>query len=54
MDTSQYLNQWVSQKARYNKRDLLLYALGINATDLRFAYENDSDFAAFPTYVRHN
>jgi acyl dehydratase len=50
MDTSQYLNQWVTQKARYNKRDLLLYALGINATDLKWCYENDSDFAAFPTY----
>ena len=51
METDKYLNQWVTQKARYNQRDLLLYALGIGATDLKFAYENDGDFAAFPTYV---
>jgi len=50
MDTSSYLNQWVTQKARYNKRDLLLYSMGIGANDLRWAYENDGDFAAFPTY----
>lgn len=50
MDTSQYLNQWVTQKGKYNKRDLILYALGIGAYDLKYAYENDSDFAAFPTY----
>ena len=52
MDTNQYLNQWITQKAAYNKRDLLTYALGIGATDLKWAYEMDSDFAAFPTYVR--
>ena len=45
-----FLNVWTTQKASYTKRDLLLYALGIGATDLKFAYENDSDFAAFPTY----
>jgi acyl dehydratase len=50
METTQYLNQWVTQKASYNQRDLLLYSMGIGATDLRWAYENDGDFAAFPTY----
>jgi hypothetical protein len=50
LDTKVFLNQWTTQKAAYNKRDLLLYALGIGATDLKFAYENDSDFAAFPTF----
>mmetsp|Transcript_33070 Transcript_33070/g.72251 ORF Transcript_33070/g.72251 Transcript_33070/m.72251 type:complete len:296 (+) Transcript_33070:54-941(+) len=49
-DTSQYLNKWVEQKASYNKRDLLLYAVGIGCEDLRYVYEYDSDFAAFPTY----
>ena len=50
METGSYLNKWTEQKAAYNQRDLLLYALGIGATDLRFAYEMDGDFAAFPTY----
>lgn len=40
----------MTQKASYTKRDLLLYALGIGCTDLRYAYEGDGDFAAFPTY----
>ncbi|KZS92855.1 peroxisomal dehydratase [Sistotremastrum niveocremeum HHB9708] len=37
---------------KWNKRDLLLYAVGIGAkaTDLQFVYENHPDFAAFPTY----
>uniref|UniRef100_A0A7S4DNL5 MaoC-like domain-containing protein n=1 Tax=Lotharella globosa TaxID=91324 RepID=A0A7S4DNL5_9EUKA len=34
----------------YNKRDLILYALGIGVTDLRFLYENHPNFAAFPLY----
>ena len=32
------------------KRDLLLYAVGIGCSDMNFIYENDTDFAAFPTY----
>ncbi|KAI9333346.1 peroxisomal dehydratase [Zopfochytrium polystomum] len=35
----------------YNKRDLLLYAVSIGATDLRFTYELDPLFEAFPTYA---
>lgn len=34
----------------YNKRDLILYAIGIGATHLRYVYEDHEDFAAFPTY----
>jgi len=36
----------------WNKRDLLLYAVGIGATadDLHYVYENNPKFAAFPTY----
>lgn len=50
MDVQEYLNQWTSQPVGYNTRDLLLYAVGIGASDLRFIYENDGDFAAFPTF----
>lgn len=50
VDTEQYLNKWAEQKVGYNKRDLLTYAVGIGCTELNFVYENDPDFAAFPTY----
>ncbi len=33
-----------------HRRDLLTYAIGIGCTELNFVYENDGDFAAFPTY----
>ncbi|KAJ3338113.1 hypothetical protein HDU93_009984 [Gonapodya sp. JEL0774] len=35
---------------KYNKRDLILYAIGIGSDDLRYVYELDKNFAAFPTY----
>jgi len=43
---------------RYNTRDLLLYAVGIGCgqagpkyyNDMRFVYEQDPNFAAFPTF----
>lgn len=50
IETEQYLNKWVEQKCAYNKRDLLLYAVGIGCSDMNFIYENDTSFAAFPTY----
>lgn len=31
-------------------RDVLLYAVGIGARDLRFVFEGHSDFAVFPTF----
>lgn len=39
----------------YNAKDAILYALGIgattkNANELRFIYENDSDFCVLPTF----
>ncbi|GLE07826.1 hypothetical protein PINS_up018532 [Pythium insidiosum] len=37
-------------EASYNQRDLLLYAVGIGASDLQFTYEFHEDFAAFPLY----
>jgi len=36
--------------ARYNRRDVILYALGIGEKDLRFLYENHPEFAALPWY----
>ncbi|TPX32924.1 hypothetical protein SmJEL517_g04105 [Synchytrium microbalum] len=35
---------------RFNKRDLILYAIGIGADELKFVYELDKDFQAIPTY----
>lgn len=34
----------------WNRRDVLLYALGIGASDLAFVYENHPDFQVLPTY----
>ena len=34
----------------YDQRDVMLYAVGIGATDLRFVYERDPGFAVFPTF----
>ncbi|KAJ3412557.1 hypothetical protein HDV05_000591 [Chytridiales sp. JEL 0842] len=42
--------KYPDQKVSYNRRDLILYALGIGATDLKFTYELDKNFTAFPTY----
>ena len=50
METESYLNKWTTSTAAYNQRDLILYALGIGAKDLKWTFEQDSDFAAFPTY----
>ncbi|KAF9193274.1 hypothetical protein BGZ51_003794 [Haplosporangium sp. Z 767] len=40
------------QKVLYNSRDLMLYAIsiGVKQDELKFLYENERDFAAFPTY----
>ncbi len=34
----------------YDRRDVLLYAVGIGTRDLRFVYEGHPDFAVFPTF----
>lgn len=34
----------------YTRRDVLLYAVGIGARDLRFVYEQHPGFAVFPTF----
>ncbi|KAF9322010.1 hypothetical protein BG003_008200 [Podila horticola] len=40
------------QRVLYNSRDLMLYAIsiGVKQDELKFLYENEPDFAAFPTY----
>jgi acyl dehydratase len=35
---------------RYDIRDVLLYAVGVGASDLRFIYERHPAFAVFPTF----
>jgi len=35
----------------YDRRDVLLYAVGIGCADLRFAYEGHPQFAVFPTFA---
>jgi peroxisomal enoyl-CoA hydratase 2 len=34
----------------WDRRDVLLYAVGIGSRDLRFIYEGHPDFAVFPTF----
>ncbi|KAI9105458.1 HotDog domain-containing protein [Phlyctochytrium arcticum] len=42
--------KYPSDKVRYNRRDLLVYAAGLNLADPKFTYELDKNFAPFPTY----
>lgn len=39
-----------TETVSYNQRDLLIYALGIGAPELKFIHEEAEDFSAFPTY----
>lgn len=46
----------VTDTFNYSSRDLILYSLGIGVStddidNLRYLYENHSDFAAFPTFA---
>lgn len=36
---------------RYDQRDVLLYAVGIGISDLRYVYEGHPDFGVFPTFA---
>ena len=50
VDLSDFFKEEKTVAVSYTKRDLLLYALGIGASETRFVYENDDEFAAFPTF----
>eukprot|EP00039_Didymoeca_costata_P010595 m.142951 g.142951 ORF g.142951 m.142951 type:complete len:293 (+) comp14891_c0_seq4:122-1000(+) len=50
MDTQSFLNKWVTSDASYVTRDLLLYATSIGCKNLKYIYEFDDNFCAFPTY----
>jgi len=50
LEVSQFIGKTSSTKVSYNTRDLILYAIGIGSTDLRFVYEHDENFEPFPTY----
>jgi len=41
---------WNTVPVNFCKRDLITYAIGIGSQDLRYIYENDKQFAPFPTY----
>lgn len=51
IDVAPYLGKdWVEVDVSYNRRDLVLYSMGIGSSDLKFIYEKDAKFAMFPTY----
>eukprot|EP01098_Paradermamoeba_levis_P003461 TRINITY_DN1576_c0_g1_i1.p1 TRINITY_DN1576_c0_g1~~TRINITY_DN1576_c0_g1_i1.p1 ORF type:complete len:310 (+),score=105.74 TRINITY_DN1576_c0_g1_i1:49-930(+) len=51
VDVAQALSaKFPDKKIVYNRRDVILYALGVGAKDLKFTYEDDSDFATLPTF----
>lgn len=41
---------YTPQPVAYNRRDLMLYALGVGADELKFTYELDPEFSALPFY----
>jgi hypothetical protein len=42
----------VIQPVAYNRRDVILYALGVGAKDLRFLYEGGNSFFILPKYSK--
>jgi len=50
VSTKEYIGKSSSAKVSYNVRDLIIYAIGIGCDELKYVYENDSDFCPFPTF----
>lgn len=54
MDLTEFINkEWKEIEAvpvSYNQRDLIIYAIGIGATEMKYVYEQDDEFSMFPTY----
>ena len=48
--TADSASAFVTATVSYNRRDILLYALGIGCSDLRHVYEEAEGFAAFPLF----
>eukprot|EP01062_Namystynia_karyoxenos_P042640 TRINITY_DN31210_c0_g1_i1.p1 TRINITY_DN31210_c0_g1~~TRINITY_DN31210_c0_g1_i1.p1 ORF type:complete len:325 (+),score=106.00 TRINITY_DN31210_c0_g1_i1:67-975(+) len=50
VDAAQFLGRWTDTPVAYNRRDLLLYAVGIGCSEQQWVYEKHPEFAPFPTY----
>jgi peroxisomal enoyl-CoA hydratase 2 len=51
VDVSKILGyEFPTTKVAYNRRDLILYAIGIGLKDPKYVYELDPSFAPFPAY----
>jgi len=49
-DSDYLMQNWKTvAKHIYNRRDMIIFALGIGCTSLKYIYENDPEFQAFPT-----
>jgi len=49
-DSDYLMQKWkTSGKHIYNRRDMIIFALGIGCTNLKYIYENDPEFQVFPT-----
>jgi len=50
LDAAQYMDKPNVLQVSYNKKDLLIYAVGIGCDEERFTYEQNKDFEIFPTF----
>jgi len=50
LDITKHIGQESGTTVSYNRKDLILYAVGIGCSELPFVYEHAAGFAAFPTF----